>query len=121
MDVTVRTAARLATVATLPLGLVAVALPFSSPVSAQSGSASCTTPVTSAPSGPATVSTASTAFGTVLIVGAGANAGCSLYVLTSDRLHSLTRGVAPFACSHGPNAIGQPCDSVLLRALLTKG
>jgi hypothetical protein len=67
------------------------------------------------------VSTASTPFGTVLIVGSGANAGCSLYVLTSDQLHSLTFGLAAFACSNGPNAIGQPCDSVLWPALLTKG
>jgi predicted lipoprotein with Yx(FWY)xxD motif len=67
------------------------------------------------------VSTASTAFGTVLIVGSGANAGCSLYVLTSDQLHSLTFGLAAFACSDGPNVIGQPCDSVLWPALLTSG
>jgi predicted lipoprotein with Yx(FWY)xxD motif len=67
------------------------------------------------------VSTASTSFGRVLVVGSGANAGCSLYVLTSDQLHSLTFGLASFACSDGPNAIGQPCDSVLWPALLTKG
>ena len=69
----------------------------------------------------ATVSTASTSFGRVLIVGSGANAGCSLYILTSDQLHSLTFGLAAFACSDGPNPIGQPCDSVLWPALLTKG
>jgi predicted lipoprotein with Yx(FWY)xxD motif len=67
------------------------------------------------------VSTASTAFGRVLIVGSGANAGCSLYVLTSDQLHSLTFGLAAFACGNGPNVIGQPCDTVLWPALLTKG
>jgi predicted lipoprotein with Yx(FWY)xxD motif len=107
--------------AMLTLGLLAATPQFSSPVSAHAGSASCTTPVTSAPTGPATVSTASTPFGTVLIVGAGANAGCSLYVLTSDKLHALAFGLAPFACSNGPNAIGQPCDSVLWPALVTKG
>jgi predicted lipoprotein with Yx(FWY)xxD motif len=110
-----------ATAATLTLGLVAAVPQFSSPVSAQGGSPSCATPVTSAPTGPATVSTASTPFGRVLIVGSGANAGCSLYVLTSDQLHSLTFGLAAFACSDGPNVIGQPCDTVLWPALLTKG
>jgi predicted lipoprotein with Yx(FWY)xxD motif len=57
----------------------------------------------------------------VLVVGSGANAGCSLYLLTSDQLHSLTFGLASYACSNGPNATGQPCDSVLWPALLTKG
>ena len=109
-----------AAAAMLTVSLAAVPQ-FSSLVSAQAGSRSCTTPVTSAPTGRATVSTASTSFGTVLIVGSGANAGCSLYVLTSDRLHSLTFGLSAFACSDGPNAIGQPCDSVLWPALLTKG
>ena len=96
---------------------------FSSSVSAQTASSasSCATPVTSAPTGPATVSTASTAFGTVLVVGSGANAGCSLYVLTSDQLHRMTSGLASFACSNGPNAIGNPCDTDLWPALLTKG
>jgi predicted lipoprotein with Yx(FWY)xxD motif len=116
-----RVVAGSATAATLTLGLVAAIPQFSSPVHAQGGSHSCATPVTSAPAGPATVSTASTSFGTVLIVGSGANAGCSLYVLTSDQLHSLTFGLAAFACSDGPNAIGQPCDSVLWPALLTEG
>jgi predicted lipoprotein with Yx(FWY)xxD motif len=113
--------AHTATAAMLTLGLLAAALQFSSPVSAQAGSPSCATPVTSAPTGPATVSTASTPFGRVLIVGSGANAGCSLYLLTSDQLHSLTFGLAAFACSDGPNVIGQPCDTVLWPALLTKG
>jgi predicted lipoprotein with Yx(FWY)xxD motif len=44
-----------------------------------------------------------------------------LYILTSDRLHSLTYGLADYACSDGPNVIGQPCASVLWPALLTKG
>jgi predicted lipoprotein with Yx(FWY)xxD motif len=112
---------RTATAATVTLGFVAAALQFSAPVSAQAGSRSCTTPVTSAPTARATVSTKSTSFGRVLSVGSGANAGCSLYVLTSDRLHLLTFGLAAFACSDGANAIGQPCDSVLWPALLTKG
>jgi predicted lipoprotein with Yx(FWY)xxD motif len=116
-----RVVARAATAALLTLGLVAVAPQSSSSVSAEGRSRSCATPVTSAPTGRATVSTASTGFGTVLIVGSGANAGCSLYILTSDQLHSLTFGLAAFACSDGPNVIGQPCDSVLWPALLTKG
>ena len=110
-----------AAAAMLALALLATAPQLSSPVRAQGGSPSCATPITAGPTGPATVSTAPTAFGTVLIVGSGANAGCSLYVLTSDRLHSLTHGLAAFACSDGPNVIGQPCDSVLWPALLTSG
>ena len=113
--------AGLAAVALLILGLLAVAPQFSSPASAQGSSRSCATPVTSAPAGPATVATASTSFGTVLVVGSGANADCSLYVLTSDRLRSLTLGLAAYACSDGPNMIGHPCDTVLWPALLTKG
>ncbi len=110
-----------AAAAILTLGLLAAAPQFSSPVSAQASSPTCATPVTSAPTGPAKVSTASTPFGRVLIVGSGANAGCSLYILTSDQLHSLTFGLSAFACGDGANAIGQPCDSVLWPALLTKG
>jgi predicted lipoprotein with Yx(FWY)xxD motif len=110
-----------ATAALLTLGLLAVAPQFSAPASAQGSSRTCATPVTSAPTGRATVATASTSFGRVLVVGSGANAGCSLYLLTSDRLHSLTFGLAPYACSDGPNAIGHPCDTVLWPALLTKG
>ncbi len=106
--------------ATLTLGLVAVTPQFSSPVSA-AGSATCTTPVSSAPTGRAIVSTASTAYGRVLVVGSGANAGCSLYVLTSDQLHALTFGLASFACGNTPTVIGPPCDTVLWPALLTKG
>lgn len=110
-----------ATAALLSMGLLAGAPQFSSIASAQGSSASCATPVTSAPTGPATVATASTHFGRVLVVGSGANAGCSLYLLTSDQLHALTFGLASFACSDGPNAIGHPCDTVLWPALLTKG
>ena len=60
--------------------------------------------MTSAPTGPATVSAASTPYGRVLVVGSGAYAGCSLYVLTSDQLHALTG--AAFACSDNANVIG---------------
>jgi predicted lipoprotein with Yx(FWY)xxD motif len=110
-----------ASAALVTLGLLAATPQFSPRVNAQASPISCTTPITSAPTGPATVSTASTSFGRVLIVGSGANVGCSLYVLTSDQLHALTFGLAAFACSNGSNAIGQPCDSVLWPALLTKG
>jgi len=116
-----RVAAGPATAAVLTVGLVAAGLQFSSPVSAQASPRSCTNPVTSAPTDPAKVSTKSTSFGKVLSVGSGPNAGCSLYLLTSDQLHSLTFGLAAFACSDGPNPIGQPCDTVLWPALLTKG
>ena len=75
--------------------------------------------MTSAPTGPATVSTASTPYGRVLVVGSGAYAGCSLYVLTSDQLHALSG--ADFACSDNANVIGLPCDTVLWPALLTAG
>lgn len=116
-----RFVARPATAVVLTLGLLAVAPQFRSPVSAKADSVSCTTPVTSAPTGRATVSTKTTSFGTVLSVGSGANKGCSLYLLTSDELHSLTFGLAAFGCSNGANPIGQPCDSILWPALLTNG
>ena len=102
----------------LTVGLVAVAPQFSSPASAQTGP-SCADPVTSAPTGPATVSAALTPYGKVLVVGSGDYAGCSLYLLTSDQLHALTG--APFACSDNSNAIGSPCNTVLWPALLTQG
>ena len=103
--------------AALTLGLVAVPLFLSSSASAQSSS--CADPVTSAPTGPATVSVESTPFGRVLVVGSGPYAGCSLYLLTSDQLHALAG--ADFACGNKPNAIGSPCDTVLWPALVTKG
>ena len=78
-----------ATAATLTLGLFAVALLFSSSASAQTRP--CSDDVTSAPTGPATVSAASTtSYGRVLVVGSGDYAGCSLYLLTSDQLHALS-------------------------------
>jgi predicted lipoprotein with Yx(FWY)xxD motif len=103
--------------ATLILGLVAAGLLLCSPASAQTKPCSDDA---SAPTGPATVSVASTpSYGRVLVEGSGDYAGCSLYVLTSDQLHALTG--APFACSDNMNSLGTPCDSDLWPALLTKG
>src|ERR1700756_1004243 len=114
---------RSATAAALILGLVAVALLFSSAASGRTERSLvpplCSDPVTSAPTGPATVSAASTSYGRVLVVGSGDHAGCSLYVLTSDRLHALTS--APFACSDNKNPTPFLCDTVLWPALLTDG
>ena len=57
----------------------------------------------------------------MLVVGSGAYSGCSLYTLTTDKLHTLTSG-APFACSDSTaNAFKAPCDTVLWPALLTDG
>ncbi len=103
--------------ALLILGLVAAILQFSP--AATAATSSCADPVTGAPTGPATVSAASTAYGRVLVIGSGAYAGCSLYLLTSDQLHALTG--APFACSDNSNPLGAPCDAVLWPALLTEG
>ncbi len=79
-----------AAVAMLSFALVIVVPQLSSPVSAQAPS--CRAKVAAAPTGPATVSAASSAYGTVLVVGSGAYSGCSLYVLTTDELHTLTSG-----------------------------
>jgi predicted lipoprotein with Yx(FWY)xxD motif len=107
-----------AAAAVLILGLVTLALQLSSPARAQS--TMCNVQVTSAPTGPATVSVSSTtAFGKVLVAGSGAYEGCSLYLLTSDQLHTLTG--SHFACSDGLNAKNLPCDTVLWPALLTDG
>ena len=107
-----------AAAATLSLGVVVVALMFSSSASAQGGL--CSDDVTSAPTGPATVSaTSTTSYGRVMVVGSGDYAGCSLYLLTSDRLQALSG--APFACSDNVNALNMPCNSDLWPALLTKG
>jgi predicted lipoprotein with Yx(FWY)xxD motif len=103
--------------AALAPGLVGVALLFSSAASAQTPH--CSDDVKSAPTGPATVSAASTtSFGRVLVVGSGDYAGCSLYLLTSDQLHALSG--ADFACSDNTNVLGKACDSDLWPALLTK-
>jgi len=106
-------AASLASTAVLALGLVTVAPGFGSAASAQ-GSSSCATPVTGAPSGPATVSAASSAFGRVLVVGSGENSGCSLYVLTSDPYEATTTSGAEFACT-------AYCATHVWPALLTDG
>jgi predicted lipoprotein with Yx(FWY)xxD motif len=104
--------------AVFSLGLVGAGFLFSSPASAQTSP--CSDDVTSVPTGPATVSVASTpSYGRILVVGSGEYAGCSLYVLTSDQLHALSG--APFACSDNMNALATPCDSDLWPALLSKG
>jgi predicted lipoprotein with Yx(FWY)xxD motif len=104
----------------LSFALVIVMPQLSSPVSAQAPS--CSAKVTVAPTGPATVSAASSAYGTVLVVGSGEYSGCSLYALTTDELHTLTSGKAPFACTDATdNAFKASCDTVLWPALLTDG
>ncbi len=103
----------------LGLGL-ALALQFSQRASAQS-SVNCAASVTSAPTGPAIVSTASTSYGKVLVEGSEGYAGCSLYVVTSDELHTLTSGAEPFACSDSQNVLSSACAAVLWPALLTDG
>jgi predicted lipoprotein with Yx(FWY)xxD motif len=117
-----RRSACTAVAATLVLGLAAVTPVFTSPTNAQSAqgaTSDCAAPVTGAPIGPATVSAESTPYGRVLVVGSGGQAGCSLYVLSSDRLHALRS--APYACSDSTNPTGAPCDTVLWPALLTTG
>jgi predicted lipoprotein with Yx(FWY)xxD motif len=103
----------------LGVGL-ALALLLGRPANAQSA-VNCAAPTTSAPTSPAIVSVASTAHGTVLVEGSAGYAGCSLYVLTSDALRTLTSGAEPFACSNNPNVLGPACDSILWPALLTSG
>jgi predicted lipoprotein with Yx(FWY)xxD motif len=104
--------------AAITLGLVAAGLLFSSSAGAQTRP--CSDDVMSAPTGPATVSAASTtSYGRVLVVGSGDYAGCSLYLLTSDQLHALSG--ADFACSDNINVLKMPCDSDLWPALLTEG
>ncbi len=101
----------------LTLGLLAAGLQFSSTASAQGKP--CSNDVTGVPTGPATVSTSWTpSYGTVLVVGSGDYAGCSLYLLTSDQLHQVS---GSFACSDNTNPLGTPCDSDLWPALLTDG
>ncbi len=118
-------AVRAAVAAMLSLSLAAATMAIGTPVSAHSpvvsaaATINCAEAVTSAPSGPATVSATSTSYGKVLVIGAGDYTGCSLYLLTSDELHTLTG--APYACSDGQNPAGAPCDTVLWPALLTKG
>jgi predicted lipoprotein with Yx(FWY)xxD motif len=109
-----------AALAMLTFALVMVTPQLSSPVSAQTPS--CSAKVTAAPTGPATVSAASNAYGRVLVIGSGEYSGCSLYVLTTDEMHTLTSGKAPFACTDSTaNAFKASCDTVLWPALLTDG
>ncbi len=103
----------------LGLGL-ALALQFSPRAHAQD-TVNCAAPVTSAPTGPAIVSVASTSFGQVLVEGSQGYSGCSLYVLTSDEIHTLTSGAEPFGCSDSQNVLEASCDAVLWPALLTDG
>jgi predicted lipoprotein with Yx(FWY)xxD motif len=63
------------------------------------------------PSGPAVVAAASSAFGRVLVVGSGANAGCSLYYLSADQPPGMP---STFAC---PGF----CATTVWPALLTAG
>jgi predicted lipoprotein with Yx(FWY)xxD motif len=115
-----RPSARSAVAGVFALGLVALALGFSSPAKAESSS--CADSVQSVPTGPATVSAETKApFGKVLVVGSGAYDGCSLYLLTSDQLHMLSGGATPYGCSDNANDLGAPCDTVLWPALLTDG
>ena len=108
-----------AAVAMLSFALVTVVPQLSSPVSA--AAPSCGTPVT-APTGPATVSAAASPYGTVLVIGSGTYSGCSVYELTTDKMHTLTSGKAPFACTDATtNAFKASCDTVLWPALLTDG
>jgi len=103
----------------LSFALVTVVPQLSSPVSA--ATPSCGSPVT-APTGPATVSVASSSYGKVLVIGSGEYKGCSVYVLTTDEMHALTAGKAPFACTDSTdNAFKASCDTVLWPALLTDG
>jgi predicted lipoprotein with Yx(FWY)xxD motif len=103
------------------LGMALVlALLSGRPANAQ-GAVNCAAPTSTAPTSAAIVSVASTAYGTVLVEGSAGYAGCSLYVLTSDELRTLTSGAEQFACSNGQNVLGAPCDSILWPALLTNG
>ena len=104
-------------IAALVLGFAVAALRSTSV--AHAATSSCADPITTAPSGPATVSATSTKYGNVLVVGSGAYSGCSLYLLTSDQLHAING--ADFACSDGANPIGAACDTILWPALLTDG
>ena len=104
----------------VPSGIGAANALASSTMALQAN-ASCADPVTRVPTGPATVSAASTPYGKVLVEGSGGYAGCSLYILTSDELQVLTSGAIPFACSDNANVLGKPCDTVLWPALLSAG
>jgi predicted lipoprotein with Yx(FWY)xxD motif len=72
---------------------------------------SCAAPVRGVPSSPAEVAAVTTPLGRVLVVGSGANAGCSLYMLTSDQPQAPTP-------SYGCTAF---CATNIWPALLTAG
>lgn len=118
-----RFAASCGAAALLSLGLVSTAPQFS--LAANAATPSCADATSSAPSGPATVSATSTPYGKALVEGAGEHAGCSLYALSSDRLHAQSG--ADFACSNNHNVlfdllgVAAPCDTFLWPALLTNG
>lgn len=103
--------------AALVLGLAVLAMQFTA--SAHAATSLCSDFITSAPTGPATVSAKPSKYGKVLAVGSGTYAGCSLYLLTSDQLHAING--ADFACSNDSNPIGLFCDTQLWPALLTNG
>ena len=118
-----RLGVRAAAAAALTLGLAAVVVVFSGSASAgRQDAVSCNTPVTSAPTGPATVSASSTSYGSILVVGgSGARAGCSLYLLSSDPVNAQPG--ADYACPGTPIAAlgGATCANDLWPALLTDG
>jgi len=118
MNIPIRRLGMIATagVSVLVLGLV---VGGQSSAAAKAATSPCSDQLTSAPSGPATVSAAASPYGKALVVGSGTYAGCSLYLLTSDQLRALSG--ADFACSDNGNALGAPCDTILWPALLTDG
>ena len=79
-------------IAALVLGFAVAAL--RSTPAAHAATSSCADPITTAPTGPATVSATSTKYGKVLVVGSGAYSGCSLYLLTSAPM--ILTGLASF-------------------------
>lgn len=109
----------LAATAALAMTLIAATSGLGTAAVSAQPAASCADAVTSAPTSPATISAASSAYGKILVVGAGDYTGCSLYLLTSDQLRALTG--ADYACSDNANPTGAPCDSFLWPAVLTDG
>lgn len=106
-----RSFARRGSVAALALAVLASTLSLSSMVASATAlepGTTCATPITSAPTAPATVSAATTPdYQRTLVVGTGPNAGCELYLLTSDQPPA-------YACSG-------VCATTIWPALLTKG
>lgn len=105
-------------VAAMPFALVASTILISTSAWAVVADAAttCATPVTAAPTEPATVSAASsTSYHRTLVVGSGPDAGCALYLLTSDQPNASP---PHFACNN--NDPGS-CATIIWPALLTKG